>query len=273
MALVTLCPGCGTTFRVNAVQLQAHSGDVRCGHCQRIFNGFAMLITVNESAIEYPSQPQPQPQPVSKPETPVDPVESFAITADSSDAIDLPSPSDSNQEEIASSNDLFDAEEPSKQSWGTWGMANILLLLLLSGQITYTYRTELTIIAPGFRPYLERYCVLIACTVPYPQDIKQLGIETSDLQKNLVRQSEVTTLATVIRNHALFPQAWPALQLFLLDADDQPIASRIFTAQDYLHGENRTLQFIASQNEIEIRLDFDSSGLDASGYRLLLLYL
>lgn len=267
MALVTLCPGCGTTFRVNAVQLQAHSGDVRCGHCQRIFNGFAMLITVNESAIEYPSQPQPQL--VSESEMPV---ESFAITADSNNAMDLPSPSDSNQEEIASSADLFDAEEPSKQSWRMWAV-NVLLLLLLIGQITFTHRTELTIIAPGFRPYLERYCALIACTVPYPHDIQQLGIETSDLQKNLVRQPEVTTLSAVIRNHATFPQALPALQLSLLDAGDQLIASRIFTARDYLQEEDKVLQFMAPQHEIEIRLDFDSSGLDASGYRLLLLYL
>lgn len=271
MALVTLCPGCGTTFRVNAVQLQAHSGDVRCGHCQQIFNGFAMLITVNESAIEYPSQfqPQPQPQPVSEPETPV---ESFAITAESSDAMDLPSLADSNQEDIASSDDLFDTQEPSKQPGRLW-VVNVLLLLLLIGQITYTHRTELTVIAPGSRPYLERYCALMACTVPYPQDIQQLGIETSDLQKNLVRQPEVTTLSAVVRNHATFPQAWPALQLSLLDADDQLIASRIFIAQDYLQEEDKALQFIAPQHEIEIRLDFDSSGLDASGYRLLLLYL
>ncbi len=66
MALVTLCPGCGTTFRVNAAQLQAYGGEVRCGHCQRIFNGFATLITVNESAIE--SSSQFQSQPASEPE-------------------------------------------------------------------------------------------------------------------------------------------------------------------------------------------------------------
>ena len=62
MALVTLCPGCGTTFRVNAVQLQAHSGEVRCGRCHRLFNGFATLITVNESEIEYPTRSHEQPQ-------------------------------------------------------------------------------------------------------------------------------------------------------------------------------------------------------------------
>ena len=88
-----------------------------------------------------------------------------------------------------------------------------------------------------------------------------------------MRQPEVTTLTADIHNHAPFPQTLPALQLSLLDAHDQLIASRIFTAQDYLQEEDKALQFIASQHEIEIRLDFASSDLDASGYRLLLLYL
>ena len=268
MALVTLCPSCGTTFRVNAIQLQAHGGDVRCGHCQRIFNGFATLITVNESAIEYPSQSQPQL--VSESEVPV---ESHTLTENLNSAMDQPVISDRNQEATEASDQLFDAKAPAKQSRGMWGIANVLLLLLLIGQIAYTYRTELTVIAPEIRPHLERYCALIACTVPYPQDIKQLGIETSDLQKNLVRQPEITTLSAVIRNHAPFPQALPALQLSLLDAHDQLIASRIFTAQDYLQEEDKALQFIASQHEIEIRLDFASSVLDALSYRLLLLYL
>lgn len=51
MALVTFCPGCNVAFRVNTTQLQTHSGDVRCGRCQQIFNGFSTLITVSESAI------------------------------------------------------------------------------------------------------------------------------------------------------------------------------------------------------------------------------
>jgi len=80
-------------------------------------------------------------------------------------------------------------------------------------------------------------------------------------------------MQATIRNHAPFPQALPALQLSLLDAHDQLITSRIFTAQDYLLDQDKSLQFIEPYNEIEIRLDFDSSQLDALGYRLLLLYL
>jgi len=268
MALVTLCPGCGTTFRVNAAQLQAYGGEVRCGHCQRIFNGFATLITVNESAIESPSQFQSQP--ASEPEASI---ESLAVTTNSDNAIDLPVSSDWNQETIGASDNLFDNEKPDNQSRGMWALANVLMLLLLIGQMAYAYRTELTIIAPEIRPYLEHYCAFFACTVPYPQDIKQLGIEASDLQKNLTRQPEVTTMQATIRNHAPFPQALPALQLSLLDVHDQLITSRIFTARDYLLGQDKSLQFIKPQHEIEIRLDFDSSQLDAQGYRLLLLYL
>ncbi|WP_297326041.1 zinc-ribbon and DUF3426 domain-containing protein [Nitrosomonas sp.] len=277
MALVTLCPDCGTTFRVNAVQLQAHSGDVRCGHCQQVFNGFATLITVSESVIEYPSQfqssPISEPEALAVPVVPTVSAESFAVTANADDVMDLPIAADSNQTAMATSDDFLTAEEPRKQSQGRWGAANVFLLLLLIGQIAYINRTELTIIAPGVRPYLERYCAIMACTVPYPQDIKQLGIEASDLQKNILRQPEVAMLSAIIRNHAPFPQALPALQLSLLDEHDQVIVSRIFTAQDYLQEENKSLQFIAAQHEIEIRLDFDSSNLDVLGYRLLLLYL
>ncbi|QOJ21482.1 MAG: zinc-ribbon domain-containing protein [Gammaproteobacteria bacterium] len=257
MALVTLCPGCGTTFRVNAAQLQAHGGDVRCGHCQRVFNGFATLITVNESALEYPLQP--------------------AVKTEAAVETYLPAPHEDNetpgweQTDAESSAGLFD-DEPARQSSSAWGWASLLLLLVLIGQVAFANRTKLTMIKPETRPHLEHYCALIGCQVPYPQDIRQLGIESSDLQKNPARQPEVTTMRATISNHALFPQALPALQLLLLDAQGQIIASRIFTAVEYLPEEDNTRQFIQPQQEIDVRLDFDSTNLGALGYRLQLLY-
>lgn len=269
MALVTLCPGCGTTFRVNAAQLQAHGGDVRCGQCQRVFNGFATLITVNESAIEYPSRLQPQQSTVESESS----TEIRAVTPYLNNVMDQPVIADWDEDGTESSERLFDDDEPNRQSSALWGLANALLLLLLAGQIVHHYRTELTIAAPETRPYLERYCELTGCAVPYPQDIRQIGIESSDLQKNPARQPEVTTMRAIIHNHASFPQAFPALQLLLLGAQEQVIASRVFTAEEYLQEDGKTLQFIAAQHEIEIRVDFDSSHLNALGYRLLLLYL
>lgn len=274
MALVTLCPGCSTAFRVNAAQLQAHGGDVRCGCCQRIFNGFATLITVNESAIEYTSQIPLQPF-----STPEVAMENQTAAGDSDSPIEPQVVSDLNQAvtettEITetTADQLFADEKPDKRLYLKWGLVNVLLGLFLIGQIAYSYRTELTMLAPEIRPRLERLCELLMCTVPYAQDIDRIGIESSELQKNPTQQPEVTTMYATIHNYASFPQAWPALQLSLLDAQEKLIASRIFTAQDYLQEMDKSLQFIRPHQEIEIRLDFNSGKLDALGYRLLLLY-
>lgn len=54
MALVTRCPDCFTVFRVTPLHLQAHGGEVRCGQCNHIFDGFAALLTMEEPEIIKP---------------------------------------------------------------------------------------------------------------------------------------------------------------------------------------------------------------------------
>ena len=331
MALVTFCPGCNVAFRVNATQLQTHSGDVRCGRCQQIFNGFSTLITVSESAIissqnisvesnvaqeaaieptlsdlpvssglttqsepltqhlQYIQQDSlPSLQPPCQPHSSIN-LETPLTQSNSPVAVDLTSQktafqanltlTDSNNHnettEPSPDDSLLDDNERSVSKWPqvSLGFANAILLMLLAAQITYHYRTELTIIAPESRPMLERYCMLLGCFVPYPQQIEQLGIETSDLQKSETQQPSISTLYAVIRNHAPFPQALPLLQLSLLDAKDQLTANRVFAPHEYLLNENQTLQFIEANDDLEIRLDFDSNQIDAFGYRLSLLYL
>lgn len=48
MALVTRCPDCFTVFHVTPLHLQAHGGEVRCGQCSLVFDGFAALLTIEE---------------------------------------------------------------------------------------------------------------------------------------------------------------------------------------------------------------------------------
>jgi predicted Zn finger-like uncharacterized protein len=50
MALATQCPHCHTTFRVASDQLKLRGGIVRCGTCQRIFDGNAHLIDLDALA-------------------------------------------------------------------------------------------------------------------------------------------------------------------------------------------------------------------------------
>ena len=41
--LITTCTQCGARFRVTPGQLNAKQGQVRCGRCRTVFNGFQSL--------------------------------------------------------------------------------------------------------------------------------------------------------------------------------------------------------------------------------------
>lgn len=64
MALATQCPFCQTRFRVASDQLKLRGGIVRCGACQRIFDGSAHLIDLDApKPAAGPEMPAPSPVP------------------------------------------------------------------------------------------------------------------------------------------------------------------------------------------------------------------
>ena len=69
MAITTRCPSCETVFRVTAQQLQAHSGQVRCGRCMTVFDGFRGLAMLPDPAAEMPAPPPAEPVDAAEPPT------------------------------------------------------------------------------------------------------------------------------------------------------------------------------------------------------------
>lgn len=271
MALVTLCPACGTTFRVRTDQLQVFDGKVRCGQCRNVFNGFASLITVDESEIiQSPKQSQQlssneNPEPIYKEGVPDNDTDNLAPSF-SSDWTD--------REKIGETNNCYPTISKSeKRLTRRWGAASFLLLVLLAGQVVYLYRTEVSQSIPETRFFLEKFCSFFSCTVPFPKQIEQLSIETSDLQINPKDQSKVITLTATIRNHASSSLALPEIKFSLINSHNQLIASRILTTKDYLDGDRGNMTFIKPHQEMDIKIYLDGDNLNATGYRLLLFYL
>ena len=58
MTMVTRCPACATLFRVTPQQLQTRQGQVRCGRCTAVFDGFTRLATRLEPGT--PEAPRPE---------------------------------------------------------------------------------------------------------------------------------------------------------------------------------------------------------------------
>jgi predicted Zn finger-like uncharacterized protein len=70
MEMVTTCPHCGTSFRVTPDHLRARAGQVRCGRCTTVFDGFQALtardaLKPSATAHDVPREPSP-PQPVAE---------------------------------------------------------------------------------------------------------------------------------------------------------------------------------------------------------------
>lgn len=308
MALVTICPHCSTTFRVSSEQLHSHNGDVRCGQCDEVFNGFATLVTVEESEIEYVVKPAEKL--IISAFTENEPQHSASNLAQASTLIDkteLPlsyylnqkKDTDQDKKEVettksayeekieiyesgkndlldntisSESTDFFDAVPAKKTRHGIWGLGGLVLLLLLAGQLLYAFRAEVSQI-PSLRPILEQFCAVVSCKVDLPRDLSQLSIVTSDLKINPSQQSGVIKLYATIQNHASYTQAMPALKLTLTDVHGKVLVHRVFTPKDYQGPSINPTQGIKPNDVIEIVLDLDKGDLEVTGYRLALLFL
>lgn len=249
MSGTTLCPHCMTRFRVAEEQLESHEGRVRCGHCLQAFDARTDFIA---------DEPDPQldlpildesVQPSAIAEAPITPpplAEQITLVSDE------PAPA------------------PPSPKW-PWAFANIFLLLVLLLQASYFFRTDLAARLPGLKPLLVSTCVALGCDIPLPHDSEQIGIESSRLEAQPQTPQQIT-LHALLRNHAAYAQAYPALELSLNGVDDQPLARRILQPEDYLTASQPSQAGLAARQELEIALNMDVADLNPAGYRLFLFY-
>jgi predicted Zn finger-like uncharacterized protein len=259
--LVTRCPNCGTSFRALPSQLSVRSGMVRCGKCAAIFDGVANLVEESAAVAE------PSPQlglfeagaHAAKPAAPAQPPAALRRVPRGMDDEPLPE---------------FLEEEPPRPRYSVaWGLAALIALAALAGQLAYRYRTELATLTPQLRPLLVEGCRFLDCELRLPRRPDLLSIESSDLQADS-RGESLIVLNAVIRNRAPFAQELPALELTLTDADDRPLVRRVLRPEAYLQEAPPAAQHqgIAPGAEAVLRVHFDTGGVRATGYRLYLFY-
>lgn len=246
MSLVTRCPACGTAYRVQAAQLAAQSGTVRCGKCGELFNGVAALV--EPAREELALEPSPQLGLFDPSRRPAD--------AARDDAAPPP---------------FMTERRPSRTR--TWALLALLAFCGLAAQVVYRYRGELAAMVPASRGPLASLCSRLGCDVPLPRRPELMSIDSSELQADPRRQGLIA-LDAVIHNRAAFAQAYPALELTLTDEADRPVLRRVLRPSDYLdpHQPRLAAQGIAPGSEATVRVYLDASRAGATGYRLYLFY-
>jgi predicted Zn finger-like uncharacterized protein len=247
VSLITRCPACGTAFRVRREQLAAHSGTVRCGKCDSMFNGVAALVEEGGERLSSDLSPQPELfDPSRRPPQPTD----------ADDEARLPK-------------FMAPAEAPRRRAW-VWGLATAVAAVLLAAQAAYRYRAEIAAFMPEARAPLLAVCQWLGCTLALPRRAEVLSIESSDLQADPRRQN-VIVLHALIRNRSRLPQEYPALELTLTDEGGQPLLRRVLLPSDYVELE-RVRGGIAAGGEAVLRVYLDASGAPVTSYRLYLFY-
>ena len=369
MNLVTTCPQCQTAFIVKPEHLAAHRGDVRCGHCQHLFNALEHLAqasdekTISSPAPDTPESEQapelmetdaapadeeiphdiiPEDAPASEAVVPeadqpqdteevdeaeLDQVALAAIAAQPLDfelegpepladtpasVEDAPPPTPDTIEPLAEDNpyprlvdpDLLDAppepepepeptptprivraeadpgkrpsfleQKPAKSGHRRWlaMLLALLLLLLLTGQLAYFLRTELSVRVPQLKPLLAQACVQLGCKIALPRNIELISIDDSELLEDETRQ-DVVRLTTTLINQAPYAQAYPNLELTLTDLEDHAVLRRTFAPAEYLSASTAIAQGMPSGEEVHVKLAITTGELKAAGYRVYITY-
>jgi len=271
MRMITRCPTCGTGFRVQADQLAARDGRVRCGRCATIFDARATLVTESEAAADRTAGPtHGAASPAARRSDEIAQVEA---TVSQPFGSSLPP-----ELEISLADDEPEFEfgpRPRRRSpiaTVLWALGCVTAVGVLAGQGAYAYRGELALLWPESAPWLAAACHELRCSIPLPQHVDLIGIESSELAPER-GGAGVLTLAGVLRNRARFAQAHPALELTLTDAQDRPLARRVLRPQDYLGERAGGEAAFAAGAEVNFRLHIDAAAVGASGYRLYAFYL
>jgi len=261
----TLCPHCGTRFKIAKEQLEAHHGMVRCGNCQQAFDTRPNFAPEEiDPQLELPILDDTDTQP----EQPASEIP-WSVAPGSAAATDQPPVSQAGQDVLIP--EAYEVEFLSKPSSRLWAIAAFPLLLLLFAQAVFLFRVELAARIPDLKPWLIRYCQILKCSVPLPQKASLMSIESSELKDDAAHRNQIFLIA-LLRNRATYAQSFPNLELTLTDIQDTALARRIFRPNDYLPIPKNVSDGFPANQELGIKLHLDTTDLKPVGYRLVLYY-
>lgn len=147
-----------------------------------------------------------------------------------------------------------------------WGGASLLAVLLLVAQIAWLQFDRLSRLQP-YRDYYSSACDLLGCTLPELSDSRQIRAFNL-VVRNHPQRAAALMVDAIILNGAPFTQAYPKLQLTFTDINNNPVASRVFTPQEYLKGELSGSKIMPKNQPVHLSLELADPGDAAVNYRL-----
>ncbi len=243
--MFTQCPYCETAYPLPPRLLAEGRGRILCGQCEREFNALDRLREHDD----YATQPF-----VAAAQTPRLETEPGPDQGDLFNATAVPR---QRAPRFAST------RQQGSRAWLSWAISAVLLAATLGIQIVSAQRAELAADA-RWRPWLEKSCALLNCTLPPWRDPQRLQLLAREIGPHPSTPDALLVTAT-IRNPGPWRQAWPMLELALSDLDGRPLALRRFAAAEYLGGAP-SVDALSADEAVLVRLELQDPGKSAVAF-------
>ncbi|MEC5404792.1 DUF3426 domain-containing protein [Paraburkholderia sp. MPAMCS5] len=123
--------------------------------------------------------------------------------------------------------------EPRRLAWIIGGsVAAVLLVIALLAQLAWWQRETVLVYFPHTQMLYAKACGVFGCQVSAPHDIDGLQVEPSDLRQ--IDGPHKLELRMPLRNRFNVSLAYPAIELTLLDDQNNVALRRILQPQDYV---------------------------------------
>jgi predicted Zn finger-like uncharacterized protein len=177
----------------------------------------------------------------------------------------------------ASDNDPFAvvretrAAPPSRVGWKIFGaLVALLLFVVLLAQLAWWQRESIMVYWPGSQPLYAQACEQFNCDVAPPHDIDGLQVEPSDLRQ--VDGPHKLELKMPLRNRYNVPLAYPAIELTLLDEQNNVAVRRVLFPQDYVKPGTPIAAGLPARTTQTMVVHLDTGNAVASNFRVQIFY-
>ncbi len=145
----------------------------------------------------------------------------------------------------------------------------LLILALLGGlvaQVVYYQFDRLSAI-PELRPLYEKGCELAGCELKPLIDVESIQSRKLVVKTDPENRNQLVVDAVII-NRASFEQPFPAIALTFSNLNNDVVAQSVFTPDEYLAGEGKTLDSMPTDTPVRILINIRDPGKDAVNYNL-----
>ncbi|MDE3207389.1 MAG: zinc-ribbon and DUF3426 domain-containing protein, partial [Pseudomonadota bacterium] len=163
-----ICPGCATVFRVTPSQMSMRDGQLRCGRCQTVFNGWHHL----EGPVSEPGQDEASPEIVQNQF-----IRSTRNNDEQGERLQRDSPSSGDPLP-----EILRPRQPLGYLRGFWLLIVFIALAALVIQGALFWREQLVARFPVIRPVLANLCTLDGVRLELPHVASLISLDSSELR-------------------------------------------------------------------------------------------